>query len=159
MKLHNRPTADLVHQAIHAMTEELALFSIKEFLIRPDGSIKMYYQVIEGTRYLKVKELAELGLMNNKFAVAGDLSWLATHTTSDEVALKALWAMVHHADVSAHQWEKVAKNGHSDVVRLRAQEQLVQHKEATRYDLEWLEEQGMTEDIKSNARLKMHILI
>lgn len=159
MKLHNRPTADLVHQAIHAMTEELALFSVKEFLNRPDASIQMFYKIIEGTRYDKVRTLAELGLTNNKFSVAGDLAWLATNTTSDEVALKAVWALINKPDVSAYQWEKVAKNGHSEVVRLRAQEQLVQHKDATRSDHTWLEDHGMTNEIKIAARLKLNILI
>lgn len=158
MKLHNRPTADLVHQAIHAMTEELALFSVKEFLNRPDTSIKMFYKIIEETRFAAVKELAENGLLKNKFANAGDLAWLATNTVSDDVALKSTWALISMPDVSAYQWEKVAKNGHSEVVRLRAQEQLVQHTDSTHRDLKWLEEHGITEPVKADARLKMHIL-
>lgn len=158
MKLHNRPTADLVHQAIHAMTEELALFSVKEFLNRSDASIQMFYKIIEGSRYEKVKHLAGDGLLRNKSAVAGDFAWLATNTTSDDVALKAVWALVHLGDVSAYQWEKVGRRGHSAVVRLRAQERLVGHDDATESDLLWLSENGENEPVRGEARMNLSLL-
>ncbi len=155
MRLHNLPVSDLVHIAKHGMTEEVATFAVREFIKRPEGTILMCYHIIHSARYMPVKIIAEAALLNRKDATHRDIVWIALHAHQRTLQLEALWKLSSIENVSALHWSALARDAEDKTISLRAQEHLVMHEKANADDLLFLDENGLTDDIRKKAQERL----
>jgi hypothetical protein len=155
MKWKHLSTTDLIHHAKHGITEDVALWAVKEFITRPDATITMYYHLLHSSRFESVKRVAETNFLKRRDLSDCDVAWLAVHALSSEVRLTALWQLAERQGVRALQWSKIVRDSNDPIICCRAQEFLAKHPDANQEDLLWLDENGMTEPIKAEVRTRL----